>query len=129
MSSPIVLKDSALADQTFNYVGTGANNAIIYERSAPTLVGRARLSLSLSGNSNVNRVRVKMSVPSVCTTPLPDGGCSRPTVEYTQVASADLSVVAFSSAASRADLAAMFGSLISNADVISMITDGVTPRD
>lgn len=122
---PIVLKDSADADQTFNYKGTAQNGAVIYERQSDNLIGRSQVVLSMAGNTNVLRVKGKLSVPEVCTAA--EAGCSSVSVSYTEVGSFDISVPTISSAVSRDDFIAMFSSLVGTSLVSDMATDGVLP--
>lgn len=119
----IVLKDRNDADVVFTFTGTTGSGVVFDNRSA-TLIGRKRLTLQLNENTNTNRVGVKLSVPSVC---VGDDTCEKATVKYTQVASADYSVVRFASQADRDDLAAMFASLIGSAAIEELVVDGVLP--
>lgn len=124
MTNTIVLKDSSAVDQTFTYVGRGNANAHIYERAGSSLLGRARITLSLSGNTGVNRVKVKLSIPKVANdADLAD----KATVVWTNVASADFSAVTFSSEESRRNLVSMFAGLMANSGVQNMVTDGIHP--
>lgn len=122
--TPIVLKDSLDADQSFTYIGMGDNNSLIYERKGTTLIGRARIVLTLAGNGKVNRIKGKLMVPNVC---VGIDECQTPTISYTQVASFDVSAVLFSDEKSRQDLLAMFVSLIGTDNVEAMVVDGISP--
>lgn len=122
--TPLVLKDSLDADQSFTFIGNGDNNSLIYERKGTTLMGRARIVLTLAGNGKVNRIKGKLQVPNVC---VDDTSCPTPTVTYTQVASFDVSAVLFSDEKSRQDLYAMFSSLIATDNVEAMVVDGISP--
>lgn len=124
--STIVLKDKANADVTFTLTGV-AGNSVIFDNRTSSLLGRKRLTLTVNENKNTNRIAVKLSIPSVCDDKSASG-CTTESVKYTQVASADITVVRFSSLADREDLAAMFGSLITSAAVEDMVTEGVLPR-
>lgn len=117
--TPIVLKDRLAGDVTFNYTGT-TQNGIIYDAAGSTLLSRKRLTLQMTESAKVNRIKWKLSVPSVCAS-APD--CV-PTVSYTLVASGDISVVKFSTAEDREDLQAMASSLAAHAAVESLVVDG-----
>lgn len=119
----IVLKDRNGANVTFNQKGY-TNNGIIFEAMGTTLLDRKRLSLQITEGANVNRVKFKLSVPSVCQSAT---DCSTSAVQYTLVASGDLSVVRFSSNEAREDLAALVASLAASAELENMVTDGVLP--
>lgn len=114
----IVLKNRLNEDVTFSKVGINGTS-VVFEAPGTTLMDRKRLILSLAEGKNVNRVKFKLTVPTVSAD---NGGV--PTVSYTQVASGDVSVVRFSSSADRADLAAMLGSLATSSAVDDMIIDG-----
>lgn len=124
----IILKDKALADQTFTFKTILPNGSAVFERIAGPLVGRAELTLSLSEGANVNRVKAKLSIPKVCVTTPSNGDCGRPVVEYTQVGSLDISVVRFSSEVEREDMSAMLNSLAGNPVFKSIIVNGDLPR-
>lgn len=123
--STIVLKDKANADVTFTLTGV-AGSSVIFDNRTSSLLGRKRLTLTVNENKNTNRIAVKLSIPSVCEGET--SGCTAESIKYTQVASADITVVRFSSLADREDLAALFGSLITNAAVEDMVTEGVLPQ-
>lgn len=120
--STIVLKDSTAADITFKLVGTNGNS-VIFDAAGSTLLSRKRLTLQVSEGKNANRVKFKLSVPTVCAQA---PGCV-PTVSYTQVASGDYSIVRFSSEIDRQDLSAMVASLTANNTIKDMIVDGSLP--
>lgn len=121
--STIVLKDKANADVTFTLSGI-SGNSVIYDNKGDSLLNRKRITLSLNENKSTNRIAIKLSVPSVCeATP----GCDVPSIKYTQVASADISVVKFSTKLDREDLQAMFDSLISSTAVVNLVENGVLP--
>lgn len=117
----IVLKNRLNADVTFSKIGV-SGTSVVFEAPGTTLMDRKRLVLSLTEGKNVNRVKFKLTVPTVGT-----DSNGVPTVSYTQVASGDVSVVRFSSVADRADLAAMLGSLAASDAVGDMINDGSMP--
>lgn len=119
----IVLKDRNDQDVTFTYRAREGTTAIFDSAEGP-LLGRKRLTLKLTGNTNVNRVKVVLSVPRRCAD---EGDCGVPTIKYTQVASADFSVVTFSTEEDRQDLAAMFSSLVASPDVEDLVVDGIIP--
>lgn len=120
----IVLKDKANANVTFTRTGI-SGNSVIYDNRGASLLNRKRLTLTVNENKNTNRIAVKLSLPSVCN----DGtDCATESIKYTQVASADVTVVRFASTVDREDLGALFGSLITNIAVQDMITDGVLPQ-
>lgn len=124
MPTPIVLKDSTNADVTFNYSGSD-NAGMHFDQANGTLMSRRRISISQGESKNTNRVRVKLSLPTVC-----EGSeaCAVPSILYTQVASADITVVKFASLIDRKDLAALFGNLILSAAVKTTVTDGIMPQ-
>lgn len=118
----IVLKNKANVDVTFNFVGTTANG-VIYDAPGATLLDRKRLTLQLIEGKNANRVKFKLSVPSVCDTA---PGCV-PVISYTQVASGDYSIVRFSSLLDRQDIDAMVASLTDSTAITSLVVDGSLP--
>lgn len=119
----IVLKDRNDADVEFVYSGSTANGVIFDTRGGENLLDRKRLTLQMNSNGATNRVKTKLSVPTVCTK---EPGCV-PTVSYTLVASADISVVKFSSADDRADLVALLASLQGSTEIADLITEGILP--
>lgn len=121
MKAPIVLKNFAAEDVTFSYSHSLPNGNLVYERQTGPLVGRARLVLSLSDSAVTNRVKYKLIVPQVCTG---TDTCSIPTIEYTQIASGDISVFRAGTELSRKDIGAMAASLANNATVQAMIVNG-----
>lgn len=124
--STIVLKDKANADVTFTLTGV-AGNSVIFDNRTSSLLGRKRITLTVNENKNTNRVAVKLSLPSVCAGD-ETSDCPTESIKYTQVASADITVVRFSSLVDREDLASLFGSLITSAAVEDMVTEGVLPQ-
>lgn len=124
MSRTITIKDHNGNDVVFTYTGT-KGDAQVFDAASESLLGRKRIEIGLKANANVNRVSVKLSLPRVCVNEV---SCDVPKVSYVQVASADLSVVRFSSEADRKDLAALFASLMANTDVDTLITDGIMPQ-
>lgn len=119
----IVLKDRLGADVEFVYSGSTDDGVVFDTRGGNSLLDRKRLTLRLNSSGATNRVKTKLSVPSVCTT---EPGCV-PTVSYTLVASADISVVKFSSADDRADLVALLASLQGSAEIANLINEGILP--
>lgn len=124
MAKTLVLKDKAQADVPFTLSGISGNSAIFDNRGS-SLLNRKRITLTVNENKNTNRIAVKLSLPSVCTDAT---ACATESVKYTQVASADITVVRFASTVDREDLGALFGSLITNAAVQDMVTEGVLPQ-
>lgn len=118
----IVLKDRADADVVFNHVSTN-NLTLVYKAKGTNLMDEKVLTLQLAPNANTNRIRVKLSVPTLCAAEV---GC-KPTINYTQVASGDITVVKFSSDEDRADLSAMVGSLFSSTAVVDLVNDASFP--
>lgn len=118
----IVLKNRNDEDVIFKFTGVTANG-VIYDSVGTTLMDRKRLTLQVQEGAKVNRVKYKISVPSVCTS----GTDCVPTVSYTLVDSGDLSVVRFSSVEDRQDLAAFHKSLASSEAVAEMIVSGGLP--
>lgn len=118
----IVLKNSLNEDVTFNRT-TVLSNGVVFDSVGESLLDRKRITLTLGESQNVNRVKIKLSVPHVCN----DGPGCAPVVDYTQVASMDYSVVRFADAKSRADLASFMASLASDPQVVELVEDGVTP--
>lgn len=117
----IVLKDKAGTDVTFTPAGTTLDGRV-YVHRGNTLLDTKRITLRLVETKNTNRVHIKLSVPSVCTSSV---DCADPVVKYTQVASADITVVRFASEDARNDLAALHGSL-NNSDVIAQLITAAT---
>lgn len=118
----IVLKDRNDEDVIFKFTGV-TNNGVVYDAIGATLLDRKRLTLQVQEGANVNRVKYKISVPSVCSS----GTDCVPTVSYTLVDSGDLSVVRFSSIEDRQDLAAFHKSLAASDVVTDMIVSGGLP--
>lgn len=119
----IVLKNSSNADVTFTLSHQLANG-VVFDSVGESLLDRKRLTLTLGESQNVNRVRLKLSVPHVCQNG--GTGCS-PVIDYTQVASMDFSVVRFASGEARDDLIALAASLAADAQVKQLVTNGVMP--
>lgn len=124
----IVLKDKLGADQVFTFSTVAPNGDSVFTRNVGPLLGRAELRLSLNGNAKVNRVKAKLSVPSVCVSAPVEGSCATSTVEYIMVGSTDISVVKQSSETAREDFNAMLESLAANATIAQVIIDGILPR-
>lgn len=120
MTAPIVLKDSTGTNVTFNFT-SHVGNILTYDSVGDSLLNRKRLTINFGENAKVNRVKMKLSVPSVVTVE------GVPTVGYTQVASSDHSVVRASTAVERADLAALFANLQAAASIQEIIKNGVMP--
>lgn len=119
----IVLKDRNDIDVVFSQKGY-TNNGLIFEAAGTNLLDRKRLTLQISEGASVNRVKFKLSAPSVCQSAT---DCSSTAVQYTLVASGDLSVVRFSSEEDRKDLAALVASLAACTELEDMIVDGSLP--
>jgi len=117
----IVLKDRNSADVPFTLTSV-SGNGMVFDNRTGALLNRKRLTLSLNESQKTNRVRAKLSVPSVATV---DG---IPVITYTQVASCDISVVTFASEDDRADLQAMFSSLTATPAVKNMVERGILPN-
>lgn len=126
--STIVLKDALGADQVFTFSTVSPNGESVFTRNTGPLLGRAELRISLNGNAKVNRVKAKLSVPSVCTSAPTADGCTTTAVEYIMVGSTDISVVKQSSEESRDDLNAMLKSLAATPVIEQLIVDGILPR-
>lgn len=120
--SQIVLKDQNGADVVFTHVSTGPGT-LTFTSPGTSLLDVKKLTLSLNENANTNRVRYKLSVPVVCASV---AGC-KPVIEYTQVASGDLTIVKFSSEGRRQELAALTASLVGNATVKDLVVGGAFP--
>lgn len=120
----IVLKDRNDANVTFHGAGSSANTRVFLTASSGgTLLGRNRLTLSITEGPNVNRVRFKIEAPHICE---PEQACAA-SVTYTLVASGDVSVVKFSTEADRKDLAAFVSSLTGTSSWEEMVVNGVLP--
>lgn len=117
----IVLKDQADSDVTFTHVRT-APGLLEFQSRGDSLLDVKRLTLSLNENANTNRVRFKLSIPTIGT-----DAANKPVVTYTQVVSGDFTVVKFSTEADRALLNALATSLVSNATVTDLVVDGAFP--
>lgn len=118
----IVLKDQNDADVVFTHVST-APGSLTFQSVGANLLDTKRLVMSLGSNTNANRIKFKLTVPSVCNDV---AGC-KPVINYTQVASGDISIVKFSSEADRQAIAAMTASLVDNAAIKDLIVDGAFP--
>lgn len=123
MSTTLVLKDASGADITLAYIGS-TNDGLVFERVSSTLVGRLRAVVTLTEGQKTNRVRGKLTAPSVTT--LPDSGAI-PVVQYTEIGSFDFSIFRGGATEGRSDLAAMLASLMTNPVVTNAIVDGVKP--
>lgn len=117
----IVLKDAKAADVVFTHVKT-APNTLTFVNRGDSLLDSKELTLSLNENANTNRVRVKLSVPRVG-----QNADGKSVVEYTQVASCDITIVKFSTADDRALIDALFGSAISSSVVSDLVRSGAFP--
>lgn len=120
--SQIVLKDQDSEDVVFTHVST-APGSLVYVNRGDSLYDQKRLTLSLNESANVNRVKFKLSVPTVDVDPT----TGLPAVSYTQVASGDVSVVKFSSLADRKLISALQDSLLSSAEFKNLIETGSFP--
>lgn len=122
--SNLVLKDALSADISFTPIAR-MPDGIMYERKGATLLGRSRVSLTLTENGKTNRIRGKLTVPVVadCSTT-----CGEvPVVQYTEVASFDFSIYRAGQETGRSDIAALTASLLSSPEVVAMIVDGSKP--
>lgn len=117
----IVLKDATADDVIFTHVKT-APNTLTYVNRGDSLLDSRELTISLNENANTNRVRVKLSVPRVGKNA--DG---KSVIEYTQVASSDITIVKFSTAEDRALIDALFKSAISSDVVSDLVQNGAFP--
>lgn len=118
----IVLKDQNAADVIFHHVET-APNTLVFMNRGDSLLDIKKLTLTLNESAKVNRVKWKLSVPTVKT----DVATGLPVVSYTQVASGDLSVVKFSSSADRALICALQESLTATTAVKDLVISGAFP--
>lgn len=118
----IVLKDASDADVVFTHVST-APGQLVFVNRGDNLLDTKQLTLNLNESARVNRVKFKLSVPSVGT----DSVTGLPVVSFTQVASGDFSVVKFSSAADRALLGALSSSLVESTAVQDLVKSGSFP--
>lgn len=118
----LVLKDALGADVTLAYIGS-TNEGIMFERAATTLMGRTRAVISLTENGKTNRVRGKLTKPTV-TSPV-NGDV--PTVQYTEIGSFDFSIFRAGASEGRADIAALVASFVASPLVSAAIVDGVKP--
>lgn len=124
----IVLKDSLGVDQTFTFTTVSPNGDSVFVRQSGPLLGRAELRLAVGGNTNVNRVKAKLSLPVVCAADSSPGSCPTTMIKYTQVGSTDITVVKQSSEVERQDLNAMLKSLAGNPVVEQLVINGIIPR-
>lgn len=120
----LVLKNKAAENVTFTPVGTTGNSMVYEDRTGP-LMGRKRVTLSLNEKANTNRVAVKISLPAVCASDAET--CGVDAIKYTQVASADITVVKFATEADREDLAALFASLIGSSALEDLVVQASMP--
>lgn len=118
---PITIKNKAGIDQVFKFIGIKQNNTFVFERSAETLVGRARIELLVNGNQAVNRVKGKLMLPSLCESA---EACGVPVVNYTMVGSFDMSIVKSSTLTERQDVNTMVANLITSTFVDGLVVDG-----
>lgn len=123
MTKVIVLKDASNADITFNLVSGENPSQIVYENPVGPILGRKRIVFSMKQNSNVNRVKARIAIPSTSVDPV----TGKSTVVWTNVASLDVSSVLFAPVDAATNLMALFGSLSKHASVLAMVTDGVNP--
>lgn len=115
----IVLKDRNNVDVIFNIISNvGGKITLSSAGSSGTLADARKLEISLKEGANANRVKVKLSIPSTCTT-----GCTTE-VSYVQVASQDITVVRKASTADREDLAAFAASLAASTMIAGAIVEG-----
>lgn len=117
----IVLKDQTDSDVMFTHVRT-APGMLEFQSRGDSLMDVKRLTLSLNENANTNRVRFKLSIPTIGT-----DAANKPVVTYTQVVSGDFTVVKFSSEDDRALLKALTSSLVSSATVSDLVVNGAFP--
>lgn len=117
----IVLKDASDGDVVFTHVKT-APNTLTFVNRGDSLLASKELTLSLNENANTNRVRMKISVPRVGRNA--DG---KSVIEYTQVASSDITIVKFSTAEDRALIDALFKSAVSNVVLSDLVQNGAFP--
>lgn len=118
----IVLKDQNAADVVFQHVET-APNTLVFVSRGDSLLDVKKLTLTLNESAKVNRVKWKLTVPTVKS----DVTTGLPVVSYTQVASGDLSVVKFSSQADRTLICALQESLLSTTVVKDLVVSGAFP--
>lgn len=119
----LVLKDASGADITLSYIGS-VKDGLVFEKVSDTLVGRLRVTVSLTENAKTNRIRGKLTRPVVAT--LPQSG-ELPVVQYTEITSFDVSVYKAGQETGRTELQALFSSLLDTPLVKSAIIDGVKP--
>lgn len=122
MSKTIVLKDQHDADVVFHHVET-RTGSLVYMNRGETLLDVKQLTLTLNENAKTNRIKFKLSVPTVGD----DVTTGLPVVSYTQVASGDVSVVKFSTSADRELIDALQKSLANNEAIKDLIVDGAFP--
>lgn len=121
----IVLKDRTDANVAFVKAGSTATSRIFLSSAKDgTLVGRKRLTLSVTETASVFRCKFKLEQPHTCA---PNEAC-RTEVIYTQVASGDVSVVKFSTSNDRADLVAFIKSITGTAEWVEMVQNGNLPN-
>lgn len=118
----LVLKDQTSADVVFTHVETSPNTLTFMNRG-DNLLDAKKITLSLNESAKVNRVKYKISVPTVAT----DAATGLPAVKYTQVASGDISVVKFGSSADRALISALQESLVASPELKDLVISGNFP--
>lgn len=118
----IVLRDKNSDDVVFRHSETALNSMVFINRG-DNLLDVKKLTLSLNESAKVNRVKFKLSVPTVDT----DIATGLPAVKYTQVASGDVSVVKFGTEADRDLIAALQESLLSSTEFKDLVVQGSFP--
>lgn len=118
----IVLKDHNNTDVVFTHIST-VNGKMTFQAQGSSLMDAKRLEISLSENANTNRIRTKLSVPTMCAESV---GC-KPVILYTQVSSSDITVVKFSTLDDRKLINALEQSVLSSTVIKNLVENAQFP--
>lgn len=118
----ITLKDKDNADVVYTLKSVQGSTAIF--QNGTNLLAKSRLTLQLIERDKTNRVIGKLSIPTVSDC---SDTCVDPRIAYTEVGSFDLSSVLIAGSDEAENFIAQFSSLVSNAAVSDMFTNGELP--
>lgn len=126
--APIVLPDGQTTPEDKTFVPfttpTGDSPAVWYEKSAGTLTGFRKITLSIRQTSTATKVRFVISDPILASV---GAGCcvdvNTPIVSYTDIANIEFSLPKASTVANRKDILAYAIGLLSNDVSTSAIVD------
>lgn len=120
---PIVLKNHAAVNVPFSYAGDVPNGRIFSNSGPLGLLDRKRLTTTILETKGAYRVRFKLEQPSVCDQAT---DCTN-MLNYTQVGSADISVVKTGKLLDRQDMVAYIKSFTATAEFAAMVIDVTVP--